>query len=90
MKTFDRIILSVIAVGIWTSVFMFNVSSRDAYAHESVWAGDVWGFGGYIKEVIQEGRGNFYISTSNISGLKKYIEKVVEDCNVSYDSISCY
>ena len=32
MKTFDKIILSFIAVGIWTSIFMFNTHSRDAYA----------------------------------------------------------
>ena len=32
MKTFDRIILSFIAVGIWTSIFMFNTHSWDAYA----------------------------------------------------------
>ncbi len=32
MKSFDRIILSFIAAGIWTSIFMFNTHSWDTYA----------------------------------------------------------
>ncbi len=52
MKTFDRIILSFIAVGIWTSVFMFNTHSKDAYALD-VDARDIDGLKRYIGRVVE-------------------------------------
>jgi len=51
MKTIDRIILSFIAVGLWTSIFMFNTHPRDVYAF-SIDAHDIDGLTSYILNVV--------------------------------------
>jgi len=53
MKTIDRIILSFIAVGIWTSIFMFNTHSEDAYAL-SIDASDIDGLEYYIEDIVED------------------------------------
>jgi len=63
MKTIDRIILGSIAVGLWTSIFMFNTHPRDAYAL-SIGAYDVMGLPTFITDVVEEHckvRGEVYI-----------------------------
>jgi len=78
MKTIDRIILGSIAVGLWTSIFMFNTHPRDAYAL-SIDASDIDGLTYYIEDVVED----ISIDASDIDGLTYYIEDVVEDCTVS-------
>ncbi len=51
MKAFDRIIFSFIAVGIWTSIFMFNTHSMDANA---IAVEEVDDLKYYIQTVVEE------------------------------------
>jgi len=51
MKTFDRIILGFIAVGIWTSIVMFNTHSLDANA---IAVDEVDDLEFYIQSVVEE------------------------------------
>ena len=62
MKTIDRIILGSIAVGLWTSIFMFNTHPRDAYAL-SIDASDIDGLRYFITNVVEncKVRGEVYI-----------------------------
>jgi len=53
MKTIDRIILGFIAVGLWTSIFMFNAHPRDAYAL-SIDASDIDGLDYYIEGIVED------------------------------------
>jgi len=80
MKTIDRIILGFIAVGLWTSIFMFNTHPRDAYAI-SIDASDIDGLTYYIEDVVED----ISIDASDIDGLRYYIRRVVENCTVSGD-----
>ena len=52
MKTIDRIILGFIAVGLWTSIFMFNTHSKDAYAL-SIDASDIYGLDSYVVNIVE-------------------------------------
>ncbi|MFB3100871.1 MAG: hypothetical protein ACE1ZM_05445 [Gammaproteobacteria bacterium] len=52
MKSFDRIILSFIAVGIWTSIIMFNTHSRDAFA-QTISVDQIDDLEFYIQSVVE-------------------------------------
>ncbi|HUV65055.1 MAG TPA: hypothetical protein VMW24_14250 [Sedimentisphaerales bacterium] len=61
MKPIDRLILTVLAAGIWTAVLLTVFEVPAALA----------------------------VDTSDIDGLRSYIESVIEDCTVDGTSISC-
>ena len=53
MKSIDRIILSFIAAGIWTSIIMFNTHSRDAFA-QTISVDQIDDLEYYIQSVVEE------------------------------------
>ena len=69
MKTLDRIILSLLAVGIWVLSFTFYTHPRDAFAL-SIDASDVDGLRKYVRCIVEncsvDGTGYGDVSSTSV------------------------
>ena len=99
MKTLDRIILIVLVIGIWGLIGTMwlkpsNVDAHDGHTHESI---DVFGVAEeyHSHDYAEEGHSHDYAERDHshnvfaIYNFKTAIVRILLDCSVDGDSISC-
>jgi len=82
MKTLDRIIMVVLVVGVWGLLGTIWLKPSNVDAHNDGhfhYSYDVYG-------VAEEGHSH---DSSDISGLKRKVKKIVQNCFVDAGYISC-
>ena len=95
MRTLDRILRITLVVGVWGLLAMMWIKPNSVDAHADGHTHDSYEVSGVAEEYHSHDHSHDYAEeyhshdASEIDSFKRRVERVVEDCYVDGDSVSC-